>query len=88
MTKEIEKEKEIRGAELALKEAISRLRGSVHPQGCEDGIRGDKQDGIKLSGRICAHVDKIEDALKYWEKALRHYNFVTPDNANNDDHDF
>ncbi len=70
---------ELRGAKLALDEAISKLRKSVHPMGCEEGEHGDDANGVNLASRIQGHKSKIDDALVYWEKAIQNYKHVKYD---------
>lgn len=63
-----------RAARLALDEAISNLRSSVHPKGCEEGKQGDDADGEALTERIRQHMHEIGSAIDYHTAALAFYN--------------
>lgn len=71
--KTTEKRVELRGAELALEDAIRKLRRSVHPKDCDEGRTNDKKDGSTLASRIRAHMNDIQVALDYWEQAQKYY---------------
>ena len=60
------------GAEMALDDAVKKMRQSVHPTGCDDGKNGDDVHGRALAGRIRRHCKEIQETIEYWNQCLEY----------------